>query len=138
MKSGMGRLVWLAHAAACGRGLQPASGAFTVATHTLAHGPAHVPAPNNSDARCRPGALTLAPTIVLTAIAASTITTLLAGMSVEDEALGLPPNKSSSFQVDCDLQPEWTKLYSLGNVPTPTPNFKIYYALAHYHTLGTG
>ena len=80
--------------------------------------------------------LQLSPTIALTPIPQSSVIKQLAGMSFENEALGLPPNAQSSFTVDsCDLvaadqappTPNW-----------PAPNFKIYYALAHYHTMGTG
>ena len=79
--------------------------------------------------------LQLTPTITLTAIPESQVTTKLSGMAFEDEALGLPPNARSRFTVDsCDL-------VGADQTPPaawPAPNFKIYYALAHYHTLGTG
>jgi hypothetical protein len=82
--------------------------------------------------------LHLTPVISLTGIPKETVTTELAGVSFENHALGLPPNKRSRFTVDCDLQPMWDNLYALGNLPTPAPSFKLYYALAHYHALGTG
>jgi hypothetical protein len=59
-------------------------------------------------------------------------------MAFEDHALGLPPGKASKFSVECDLSPTWTNLYNLGQVDSPAPSFSIYYALAHYHKLGTG
>jgi hypothetical protein len=82
--------------------------------------------------------LHLAPTITLTPIAESAVVTHLSGVSFEDHALGLPPNSKSRFQLDCDLMPAWQSLYDLGNVSSPTPDFKLYYALAHYHAMGTG
>jgi len=82
--------------------------------------------------------LHLAPTITLTPIAEASVTTRLAGVSFEDHALGLPPNAKSRFELDCDLTPAWQNLYSFGNVSSTAPDFKLYYALAHYHALGTG
>ena len=76
--------------------------------------------------------VSLAPTIVLTPIAEADVTTTLAGISFEDQALGLPPNAQSRFSVECDFAPKHEALFG-----TP-PNFHIFYALAHYHTLGTG
>jgi hypothetical protein len=82
--------------------------------------------------------LHLTPKLTLTQLPENQVTTVLAGLSFENHALALPPNKRSSFALDCDLTPAWQKLYNLGNVPTATPSFKLYYALAHYHALGTG
>ncbi|HEY0253613.1 MAG TPA: hypothetical protein VGC41_18905 [Kofleriaceae bacterium] len=82
--------------------------------------------------------LHLTPTITLKPIAPEAITTKLAGVSFEDHALGLPPGQRSSFTVDCDLQPAWNELVSQGATASPTPDFHLYYALAHYHALGTG
>lgn len=81
---------------------------------------------NSSD-----NAIHLAPTIALTPIPESEVTTILAGVSFEDQALGLPPNAQSAFTLDCDLGPGYQKV--LGKAP----DFHIFYALAHYHTLGT-
>src|SRR5262249_42495540 len=83
-------------------------------------------------------ALHLTPEITLTPIPESTVTKQLAGVSFEDHALGLPPNKQSKFTLDCDLQPQWSILQNQGGVSSPSPDFKLYYALAHYHALGTG
>jgi len=83
-------------------------------------------------------ALNLSPSITLTPLAKADVTTVMAAISFENHALGLPPNKQSRFTLDCDLGPEWQSLYASGDVPAPAPNFKIYYALAHYHKLGTG
>ena len=79
-------------------------------------------------------ALHLTPTITLDPIAQATVTTNLHGISFEDQALALPPNAQSKFTLDCDLDP---------NDASPPgawgpPQFNIYYALAHYHALGTG
>jgi len=82
--------------------------------------------------------LHLTPTITLTPIAESAVVTRLSGVSFEDHALGIPPSSKSRFQLDCDLMPAWQNLYDFGNVASPVPDFKIYYALAHYHSLGTG
>jgi hypothetical protein len=73
----------------------------------------------------------LAPSIALTPIAPADVTTILAGVSFEDQALGLPPNAQSAFTLDCDLGPGYQKV--LGKAP----DFHIFYALAHYHSLGT-
>ncbi len=83
-------------------------------------------------------AVTLNPVITLVPILESAVTIKLAGVSFEDHALGLPPNKQSKFTVDCDLQPQWDLLRANGSVTAPAPDFKLYYALAHYHALGTG
>ena len=80
-------------------------------------------------------AITVKPSLTLTPIPESSLEKQLAGLSFEDHALSLPPNMQSSFLVDdCDL------LGSDQNPPAPwpAPNFKIYYALAHYHQMGTG
>jgi len=82
-------------------------------------------------------ALTLHPTIALTPMREASVITTLAAMSFENHALGLPPQSQSAFVQDCDLAPEWTILQGQGQVTTATPNFSIYYALAHYHTMGT-
>jgi hypothetical protein len=82
--------------------------------------------------------LSLSPSIALTPIPKAQVTTPLSAMSFENQSIGLPPNMQSQFTVDCDLMPEWQILYQQGQVTSPTPNFKIYYALAHYHAMGTG
>jgi hypothetical protein len=82
--------------------------------------------------------LMLSPTIALTPIPAATVMTVLAGVSFEDHALGLPPMRQSRFTVDCDLTNQWQTLFSTGKVASDHPDFKFYYALAHYHALGTG
>jgi hypothetical protein len=83
-------------------------------------------------------ALDLKPKITLTPLAKQDVTTVLAAISFENHALGLPPRKQSRFTLDCDLGPQYTSLYQSGDVSSPAPDFKIYYALAHYHKLGTG
>jgi len=79
-------------------------------------------------------AITVTPSITLKPIPQSQLVKQLAGISFENHALALPPNMQSSFTVTCDM---------LGADQTPpqdwpTPTFKVYYALAHYHALGTG
>jgi hypothetical protein len=78
--------------------------------------------------------LQLSPTIALGPLPAPDVTTHLAGMALDNRALGLPPNMASRFTIDsCDL------LGADQSPPKqwPPPNFRIYYALAHYHSLGT-
>jgi hypothetical protein len=71
--------------------------------------------------------------IAITTIAATEVTTELAALSFENQALGLPPHKASRFTIiDCDIATEHQT--QLGRAP----DFSIYYALPHYHTLGTG
>ncbi|MGE5185029.1 MAG: hypothetical protein ACM31C_23330 [Acidobacteriota bacterium] len=85
-------------------------------------------------------AITSTPAITLTTIRPADVTTLLAAMAFEDHALGLPPNARSRFTVDCDLTSSWTYLHDMGTpgFDSPVPDFHVYYALAHYHKLGTG
>lgn len=79
--------------------------------------------------------LQLSPTIALTPLALANVVKQLAGIAFEDHALGLPPNAQSRFTVDaCDL----VGADQTPPAPWPAPNFKIYYALAHYHAMGTG
>ncbi len=77
-------------------------------------------------------ALDIHPTIAITPIDPDQVVTTLAGMSFENHALALPPNMQSQFTVECDLQADHQRLFGRD------PDFKIYYALAHYHDLGTG
>ena len=70
--------------------------------------------------------------ITITPTAERDVTTLLAGTSFEDQALAIPPHAQSRFTVQCDLGPKSQEL--LGH----PPDFSFYYALPHYHTLGTG
>ena len=82
--------------------------------------------------------LQLHPVIALTPIDPKALTTKLAGMSFENHAIGLPAMMQSRFTVDCDLTDQWNQLYTTGQVSAQHPDFHLYYALAHYHTLGTG
>jgi hypothetical protein len=77
-------------------------------------------------------AIHIAPTIALTPIAQADVATVLSAISFEDHALGLPALKDSQFTVDCNLAQLHNQKFSRN------PDFKIYYALAHYHALGTG
>jgi hypothetical protein len=77
-------------------------------------------------------ALELHPKIAVTGIPEADVTTRLAALSFEDHALALPPHTQSAFSVECDVQAKYQAL--LGR----DPDFKLYYALAHYHVLGTG
>ena len=80
----------------------------------------------------------LTPKITLTNIDQHSVTTLMAALAFEDHALAVPPNKPSTFSVECDLTQTWNNLYNLHQVESSIPNFSIYYALAHYHKTGTG
>ena len=76
--------------------------------------------------------ITVPVSLVITPIAAAKVTTQLAAMSFEDQALGIPPHRMSRFTVECDLGPKHQQM--LGRAP----DFSLYYALPHYHALGTG
>jgi hypothetical protein len=76
--------------------------------------------------------LALTPTIGFTPIRGTDVTTRLESMDFEYHPLGLPPGTQSAFTVECDIAAKHQEL--LGRVP----DFKIYYALAHYHGWGTG
>jgi hypothetical protein len=69
-------------------------------------------------------------TIELTPIAEANVTTILTGMSFENAALGIPAMATSRFTIECDIATPH-EMY----VGRP-PDFSIYYALGHYHTLG--
>ena len=76
-------------------------------------------------------ALNLTPSISITGLPMAKVQTTLAGMSFENHALALPPNARSSFSVDCDLS------MPPNGAQWPPVTFKMYYALAHYHQMGT-
>jgi hypothetical protein len=78
------------------------------------------------------GPLSIHPTIALQPVPERDVVTTLAGISFQNEAIALPPDKASRFGVECDLDPTHEMLFSRA------PDFKIYYGLAHYHELGTG
>ncbi|MGE0397626.1 MAG: hypothetical protein AB7T06_12975 [Kofleriaceae bacterium] len=71
------------------------------------------------------------PTIAVQPIDEADVTTLLAGISFQNQSLVLAPSSQSRFSVTCDLGAKHQEL--LGRAP----DFKIYYALAHYHDLAT-
>jgi len=70
--------------------------------------------------------------ITVTPIAESEVTTLLSATSFEDQALAIPPRAASQFTVECDIGPKYQELFGRA------PDFSFYYALPHYHELGTG
>lgn len=72
----------------------------------------------------------LSPDIKLTTIPESKVATVLASVVFQNHALALPPMKDSRFTLECDIATKHREL--LGR----DPDFKIYYALAHYHDLG--
>jgi len=76
--------------------------------------------------------LSLRPNIKLALIPPAEVTTLLAGVAFQNQALALPANRASRFTLECDLAGRHRAL--LGT----DPDFRIYYTLAHYHDLGTG
>ncbi|NVB78780.1 MAG: hypothetical protein HOV81_10330 [Kofleriaceae bacterium] len=75
--------------------------------------------------------LHLEPTMKITPIAEDVVTTLMASVTFEYHPLNLPPQKQSRFSVECDLTERPDQLAA-------KPDFKLYYALAHYHEWGTG
>jgi hypothetical protein len=76
-------------------------------------------------------ALSLSPSIQITPIPAQDVTTTLAGLSFQNQALALPADAGSRFTVECDLGQRHRDIFGRD------PDFNVYYALAHYHTLGT-
>jgi len=75
--------------------------------------------------------LTVTPKIALKPILEADATTTLAAISFEDQALALPAHMQSRFTVECDVATKHQAIFGRA------PDFNIYYALAHYHTLGT-
>ena len=76
--------------------------------------------------------LDLSPNIKLTPIPDDEVTVRLAGISFQNAALALPATMNSKFSVECDIGAEHQE-----SLKRPI-DFKIHYALAHYHELGTG
>ena len=76
----------------------------------------------------------LAPSLSFTLdpISEAEATTLLAGMSFENESIAIPPQATSRFTIECDLTAKHEQLFGR------PPDFKIYYMLPHYHVLGAG
>ncbi|MDX2087729.1 MAG: hypothetical protein SFX73_07760 [Kofleriaceae bacterium] len=77
------------------------------------------------------GALSLAPAMTLAPIAEADVTTELAGISFLNQALALPASMHSKFTLECDIGERHRYIFGRD------PDFNIYYALAHYHDLGT-
>jgi hypothetical protein len=75
--------------------------------------------------------LELRPNITLTAIPEAEVTTTLAGISFQNQAIALPASRESRFTVECELGERHRALFGTD------PDFRIYYGLAHYHELGT-
>jgi hypothetical protein len=75
--------------------------------------------------------LALRPNITLSMIPEAEVTTRLAGISFQNQAIALPASRASRFSVECDLGERHRA--RLGR----DPDFRIYYGLAHYHDLGT-
>ncbi len=75
--------------------------------------------------------LSITPKIAIQPILDTDVTTTLAGISFENKALALPATMQSRFTVECDLAAKHQQLFGRA------PDFNIYYALAHYHELGT-
>lgn len=70
--------------------------------------------------------------LTITPIRERDVTTVLAGLSFENMSIALPPHATSRFTLTCDLGPRHEALFG-----RPV-DFKIYYALPHYHALGAG
>jgi hypothetical protein len=75
--------------------------------------------------------LQIRPKITVQPISEREVTTTLAGISFQNQAIALPSNMQSKFTVECDLSEKHQQVFSR------PPDFKIYYGLAHYHELGT-
>jgi hypothetical protein len=75
--------------------------------------------------------LAITPKIAIKPILEADVTTMLAGISFENQALALPVNMQSRFTVECDLAPRHQAIFGRA------PDFNIFYALAHYHQYGT-
>ena len=76
--------------------------------------------------------LALEPTMGFVPIPEASVTTLLRSVAFEYHTLALPPGRQSRFSVECDLAPRHQEVFGRA------PDFKIYYALAHYHEWGMG
>ena len=76
-------------------------------------------------------AISIAPKIGVTPIPEADVRTLLAGISFQNQALELPPMSDSRWTVECELGEKHQEILHRA------PDFKIYYALAHYHDLAT-
>lgn len=76
-------------------------------------------------------ALEVTPKIAIKPMLETDVTTLMAGISFEDQALALPSMMGSRFTVECDLSERHQAIFGRA------PDFNIYYALAHYHEHGT-
>ena len=76
--------------------------------------------------------------LTINPIAERDVEKLLVGFVMMNLSIALPPQKSSKFTVECDLAERWQALYAQGFVASETIDFKLYHALSHYHSLGTG
>lgn len=76
--------------------------------------------------------LTLEPTMAFTPIPEADATTIMRSFAFEYHPLGLPPGRQSRFSVECDLGTRHQEAFGR------PMDFKLYYALAHYHEWGTG
>jgi hypothetical protein len=77
-------------------------------------------------------ALHVTPNLKVTAIPEEQVNVRLAGISFQNQALALPAGRRSRFTVECDLATPHQRL-----LDRPL-DFRVYYALAHYHELGMG
>jgi hypothetical protein len=109
----------------------PAGAAIEIPPHSRVVADIHLV--NSGDAPLViPLALTLHP------IPKREVTTIMAAMALENFSIAIPPQQTSKFVVECDLSQQWQTAYANGLVSSPTIDFKIYHALAHYHNLGIG
>ena len=70
--------------------------------------------------------------LTLESLAERDVTTKLAGFSLENQGLAIPPGQLSRFTVECDMNTRHQQVFG-----RPI-DFKIYYVLPHYHALGAG
>ncbi len=70
--------------------------------------------------------------LTITPIAREQVTTKLAAIAIQYRPLALPAQRQSSVTVECDLAAVHQRI-----IGTPL-DFKLFYALPHYHDLGRG
>ncbi|MEM7135778.1 MAG: hypothetical protein AAF500_04320 [Myxococcota bacterium] len=58
------------------------------------------------------------------------VDTRLRPIGISNEALAIPPQRSSRFSMECDFGAEFQRFFG------GTPDFSIYYVLGHYHDWG--
>ncbi|MEM9190529.1 MAG: hypothetical protein AAGF12_15195 [Myxococcota bacterium] len=78
-----------------------------------------------------PNAMNTAIEFEVDTVPESEVDTVLVGTSFTITNLAIPPRTESRFSMTCDIGEVYQRTYG------KLPDFKIYYVLPHYHTLGT-